>query len=48
MSALLCCGPIFDSKYLADDGVLYKWLDSLLSSKDEKVKLCKFYFKYIF
>lgn len=37
MSALLCCGPIFESQYLLDDGILYKWLDSLLTSKDEKV-----------
>lgn len=43
MSALLCCGPIFESQYLLEDGVLYKWLDSLLISKDEKV-LCLFNF----
>lgn len=37
MSALLCCGPCFDSQYLSEDGLLYPWLDMLLSSKEDKV-----------
>ncbi|XP_037930850.1 protein furry isoform X3 [Teleopsis dalmanni] len=37
MSALLCCGHVFSTPYLSDDGVIYKWLDMLLSSKDEKI-----------
>lgn len=47
MSALLCCGHIFYTPHLQDDGIIYKWLDLLLTSKDEKVSqakkmLCKF------
>ncbi|XP_075160591.1 microtubule binding protein furry isoform X3 [Haematobia irritans] len=37
MSALLCCGHVFYTPYLLDDGIIYKWLDMLLASKDEKV-----------
>lgn len=37
MSALLCCGHVFYTPYLSDDGIIYKWLDMLLASKDEKV-----------
>ncbi|XP_055840446.1 protein furry isoform X2 [Episyrphus balteatus] len=37
MSALLSCGPIFHTTYLGDDGIIYKWLDCLLVSRDEKV-----------
>ena len=37
MCALLCCGPCFDSNYLAEEGVIYPWLDMLLTSKDDKV-----------
>lgn len=37
MSALLCCGPCFDPPSLAEDGLLYQWLDLLLGSEDEKV-----------
>lgn len=37
MSALLCCGHIFYTPHLQDDGIIYKWLDLLLTSKDEKV-----------
>lgn len=37
MSALLCCGHIFYTPYLSDDGIIYKWLDMLLISKDNKV-----------
>jgi len=38
MSALLCCGHIFYTPHLQDEGIIYKWLDLLLTSKDEKVK----------
>ncbi|XP_070136486.1 protein furry isoform X3 [Drosophila bipectinata] len=39
MSALLCCGHIFYPPHLQDDGMTatYKWLDLLLTSKDEKI-----------
>lgn len=37
MSAVLCCGPCFDPNYLAEDGDIYPWLDTLLTSKHEKV-----------
>ncbi|XP_071438579.1 protein furry [Hetaerina americana] len=38
MSALLCCGPCFDPKGLAEEGGhFYPWLDLLLHSRDEKV-----------
>lgn len=37
MSALLCCGPCFDPPSLAEDGLLYQWLDLLLASDNEKV-----------
>lgn len=37
MSALLCCGPCFDSQYLTEDGLIYPWLDTLLISTDDKV-----------
>ncbi|XP_017028103.1 protein furry isoform X2 [Drosophila kikkawai] len=37
MSALLCCGHIFYAPHLQDDGIIYKWLDLLLTSKDEKI-----------
>lgn len=36
MSALLCCGPCFDSQGLADEGSFYSWLDMMLESNDEK------------
>lgn len=39
MSALLCCGHVFYTPYLSDDGIIYKWLDMLLTSKDEKVRV---------
>lgn len=38
MSALLCCGPCFDSQYLTEDGLIYPWLDTLLISTDDKVR----------
>lgn len=38
-SALLCCGPCFDSQSLSsDDSPLYQWLDTLLGSNDKKVR----------
>ncbi|KAL5012719.1 hypothetical protein ScPMuIL_011270 [Solemya velum] len=37
MSAVLCCGPVFDPTGLFDDGYIYHWLDTLLSSHDEKI-----------
>lgn len=45
MSALLCCGPCFNPLGLAEDGSLYQWLDSLLASKDEKVRIEVFILK---
>ena len=38
MSAVLCCGPVFDVNGFNDDGYIYHWLDTLLSSSDEKVR----------
>lgn len=40
MSALLSCGSCFDTQNLAEDGNIYFWLDLLLTSPDDKVKLC--------
>lgn len=37
MSALLCCGACFDTQNLSEDGNIYSWLDSLLTSSDDKV-----------
>lgn len=39
MSALLCCGPCFDTHNLSEDGAIYRWLDMLLESSDDKVSL---------
>lgn len=36
-SAVLTCGPCFDPQYLAEDGILYNWLDALLNSSVDKV-----------
>lgn len=38
MSALVCCGPIFDSNELKKDSKLYGWLDNMLSSQDPRVR----------
>lgn len=38
MSAVLCCGPIFDPNGLNEDGYIYSWLDSLLSCEDLEMK----------
>lgn len=39
MSALLCCGSCFDTLNLAEDGNIYMWLDLLLTSSDDKVRI---------
>ena len=37
MSALVCCGPIFDSSELKKDSNLYGWLDNMISSQEPRV-----------
>lgn len=37
MSAVLCCGPVFDNVGLNPDGYLYKWLDNILACQDVRV-----------
>ncbi|GAB0100590.1 protein furry [Sergentomyia squamirostris] len=37
MSVLLCRGFCFNTQYLAEEGLIYPWLDMLLQSKDEKI-----------
>ncbi|XP_078741574.1 protein furry homolog-like, partial [Lampetra fluviatilis] len=37
MSAVLCCGPVFDNVGLSPDGYLYKWLDNILACQDPRV-----------
>ncbi|OXB81420.1 UNVERIFIED_CONTAM: hypothetical protein H355_001637 [Colinus virginianus] len=37
MSAVLCCGPVFDNVGLSPDGYLYKWLDNILACQDIRV-----------
>ncbi|XP_049599048.1 protein furry homolog isoform X7 [Syngnathus scovelli] len=37
MSAVLCCGPVFDNVGLSTDGYLYKWLDNILACQDKRV-----------
>lgn len=37
MSAVLCCGPVFDPNGLNDDGYIYKWAHMLLSSHEDRV-----------
>lgn len=42
MSAVLCCGPVFDNVGLSTDGYLYKWLDNILACHDIRVgQLCQ-------
>ncbi|XP_053400043.1 protein furry-like isoform X2 [Mercenaria mercenaria] len=36
MSAVVCCGPVFDTNGINDDGYIYHWLDTLLSSHDDR------------
>ena len=38
MSAVLCCGPVFDNVGLSPDGYLYKWLDNILACQDQRVR----------
>ncbi|XP_045074161.1 protein furry homolog [Coregonus clupeaformis] len=37
MSAVLCCGPVFDNVGLSPEGYLYKWLDNILACQDIRV-----------
>lgn len=37
MSAVLCCGSVFDNVGLSPDGYLYKWLDNILACQDLRV-----------
>lgn len=37
MSALLCCGPVFDPQGLAAESYLYQWLQNMLHSNERKV-----------
>ncbi|ETE68380.1 Protein furry-like protein, partial [Ophiophagus hannah] len=37
MSAVLCCGPVFDNVGLSPDGYLYKWLDNILACQDLRI-----------
>lgn len=46
MSALLCCGPCFDTQGLSEDGPFYNWLDVLLESSEEKVRAHVIYYLY--
>ena len=41
MSSVLCCGPCFNKQGLTEDSHsdIYLWLDVLLSSKIEKVRI---------
>ena len=38
MSALVCSGPVFDPRGLGPSGYMYKWLRSMLSSKDARIQ----------
>lgn len=37
MSAIMCCGPYFDTTDLGEDSMIYHWLSTLLDSSEEKV-----------
>ncbi|XP_037037722.1 protein furry isoform X7 [Bradysia coprophila] len=37
MSALLCCGPCFDPHYLSEEGIIYPWLDLMLTSTQDNI-----------
>ena len=40
MSAVLCCGPAFDSKALNDENdIVYTWLNTLLGTHHEEVSV---------
>ena len=38
MSALLCCGPVFQSNGLEPSSSLYRWLDNMLNCSEARVK----------
>lgn len=38
MSAVLCCGSVFDSNCISDESNIYGWLKALLSSKEERIR----------
>lgn len=38
MSALVCCGPIFDHQALIIGRYIYRWLENMLCSSEEKVR----------
>lgn len=44
MSAVLCCGSCFDTQYLAEDGILYPWIDMLLTSTQDNVSMRRHYY----
>lgn len=37
MTSILCCGACFDPNYLYEDGIIYPWLDMLLTSAQDNV-----------
>ena len=39
MSAVVTCGPSFDQQILSEDAPLYSWLDLLLISRDQRVRV---------
>ena len=39
MSALLCCGPVFQSNGLATNSPLYRWLDNMLNCNETRVSI---------
>ncbi|KAJ1077222.1 hypothetical protein K5549_005392 [Capra hircus] len=43
MSAVLCCGPVFDNVGLSPDGYLYKWLDNILACQDLRILEAKLF-----
>ncbi|EDV24409.1 uncharacterized protein TRIADDRAFT_56185 [Trichoplax adhaerens] len=36
MSAIACCGPVFDPKGIEENGYLYEWLDSIIECKSNR------------
>lgn len=38
MSALLCCGPVFQADGLEQNSLLYRWLDNMLNCKEGRVR----------
>ena len=38
MSALLCCGPVFQSNGLDPSSSLYRWLDNMLNCSETRVR----------